>query len=191
MPVLQNLYGLSDDALEFQVTDRLTFMRFLGIDLGGAVPAQWTKNPAKRRQKDTDARWTRKNDEDHFGYKSHVSVDRKTKLVISEQASPANGHDGQVFDGLLGKARRRGRDIWPDSAYRSRKHAGRLKRRGFRSQVHERGSQGHPLTEVQQRRNRTKSQVRVRVEHGFATMTQIGGCLCTASGLSECVRGRR
>ena len=28
MPVLQNLYGLSDEALEFQVTDRLTFVRF-------------------------------------------------------------------------------------------------------------------------------------------------------------------
>jgi IS5 family transposase len=191
MPGLQNLYGLSDDALEFQVTDRLTFMRFLGIDLGGAVPAQWTKNPAKRRQKDTDARRTRKNDEDHFGYKSHVSVDRKTKLVISEQASPANVHDRQVFDGLLGKARRRGRDIWADSAYRSREHERRLKRRGFRSHVHEHGGRGHPLAEVQQRRNRTTSQVRVRVEHGFATMTQMGGMFARSIGLSECVRGRR
>ncbi len=38
MLVLQHLYGLSDEALEYQVTDRLTFMRFLGIDLGGTVP---------------------------------------------------------------------------------------------------------------------------------------------------------
>ena len=214
MLVLQNLHGLSDDALEYQVTDRLTSMRFLGIDLGDAVPdaktvwlfreqlreakvfvrlferfyralatqgiklnsgqivdasfveaprqrntreedetskeravpAQWRKNPAKLRQKDTDARWTQKNDEDYFGYKSHVSVDRKTKLVISEHATPANVHDSQVFDGLLGKARRRGRYVWADSAYRSREHERGLKRRGFRSHVHERGSRGHPLT---------------------------------------------
>jgi hypothetical protein len=38
MLVLQSLYGLSDEALEYQVTDRLTFMRFLRIDLSGAVP---------------------------------------------------------------------------------------------------------------------------------------------------------
>jgi transposase len=38
MLVLQNLYGLSDEALEYQVSDRLTFMRFLGIDLAGTVP---------------------------------------------------------------------------------------------------------------------------------------------------------
>ena len=81
MLALQNLYGLSDNAIEYQVTDRLTFTQFLGIDLGGAVPdaktvwllreqmreenetinegavpAQWTKNLAKLRQKDTDAR---------------------------------------------------------------------------------------------------------------------------------------
>lgn len=37
MLVLQNLYGLPDDAFEYQVTDRLTCMRFPGIDLGGAV----------------------------------------------------------------------------------------------------------------------------------------------------------
>ncbi len=253
MLILQNLYGLSDEALEYQVTDRLTFMRFLGIDLGGtvpdaktvwlfreqlreakvfdrlferfhralrrqgiklnsgqivdasfveaprqrntreenemvkdgAVPKQWTKNPAKRRQKDIDARWTKKNDEDHFGYKTHVSVDRKTKLVLEEQATPANVHDSQVYEGLLGKARRRGRDVWADSAYRSREHERGLKRRGFRSHVHEKGSRGHPLTEAQQRRNRSKSRVRVRVEHVFATMTQMGGMLVRSIGLER------
>ena len=151
----------------------------------GAVPARWTKNPAKLRQKDIDARWTQKNNEDHFGYKSHVSVDRKTKLVIREQATPANVHDSQVFEGLLGKARERGRDVWADSAYRSCEHERRLKRRGFRSHVHEKGSRGHPLTEVQQRRNRTKSRVRVRVEHVFATMTQMGGMLVRSIGLER------
>jgi IS5 family transposase len=253
MLVLQNLYGLSDDALEFQVMDRLTFMRFLGIDLSGAVPdaktvwlfreqlreakvferlferfhralaaqgiklnsgqivdasfveaprqrntreenetvkegavpVRWTKKPAKLRQKDIDARWTQKNDEDHFGYKSHVSVDRKTKLVIREQATPANVHDSQVFECLLGKARQRGRDVWADSAYRSREHERGLKRRRFRSHVHERGSRGHPLTEAQQRRNRTKSRVRVRVEHVFATMTQMGGMVVRSIGLQR------
>ena len=36
--VLQALYGLSDDQAEFQVQDRLSFMRFLGLGLGDRVP---------------------------------------------------------------------------------------------------------------------------------------------------------
>ncbi len=30
--VIQNLYGLSDDQLEYQIEDRRSFQRFLGLD---------------------------------------------------------------------------------------------------------------------------------------------------------------
>jgi len=36
--VLQSLYGLADEQTEFQIRDRLSFMRFLGLDLHGRVP---------------------------------------------------------------------------------------------------------------------------------------------------------
>ena len=36
--VLQALYRLSDDQAEFQIKDRLSFMRFLGLGLGDRVP---------------------------------------------------------------------------------------------------------------------------------------------------------
>ena len=36
--VLQALYGLSDDQAEYQIRDRLSFMRFLGLGLGERVP---------------------------------------------------------------------------------------------------------------------------------------------------------
>jgi IS5 family transposase len=36
--VLQSLYNLGDDAVEYQVRDRLSFMRFLGLTLGDRVP---------------------------------------------------------------------------------------------------------------------------------------------------------
>ena len=36
--VLQSLYNLSDDQTEFQIRDRLSFMRFLGLDFEGKVP---------------------------------------------------------------------------------------------------------------------------------------------------------
>lgn len=38
MVVLQALYNLSDEQVETQVRDRLSFMRFLGLDLNDAVP---------------------------------------------------------------------------------------------------------------------------------------------------------
>lgn len=36
--ILQRLHGLSDERLEYQVKDRLSFMRFLGLELVGKVP---------------------------------------------------------------------------------------------------------------------------------------------------------
>lgn len=40
--VLQALYALSDEATEFQIKDRLSFQRFLGLALDGTVPAVTT-----------------------------------------------------------------------------------------------------------------------------------------------------
>jgi hypothetical protein len=38
----QALYNLSDDQAEYQLRDRLSFMRFLGLELEDAVPdAKW------------------------------------------------------------------------------------------------------------------------------------------------------
>ena len=36
--ILQSLYNLSDEQTEFQIRDRLSFMRFLGLSLGDTVP---------------------------------------------------------------------------------------------------------------------------------------------------------
>jgi len=36
--VLCSLYNLSDDQVEYQIRDRLSFMRFLGLGLEGKVP---------------------------------------------------------------------------------------------------------------------------------------------------------
>ena len=36
--LLQKLYNISDEQLEYQVNDRLSFMQFLGLSLADAVP---------------------------------------------------------------------------------------------------------------------------------------------------------
>ena len=46
----------------------------------GRTPAAWKKKPAKNRQKDKDARWTKKHGRSFYGYKNHVNADAKYKL---------------------------------------------------------------------------------------------------------------
>lgn len=36
--ILQKIYNLSDDAAEYQINDRLSFMRFLGLDISSNIP---------------------------------------------------------------------------------------------------------------------------------------------------------
>ena len=55
----------------------------------GETPECWQDKPAKRRQKDVEARWTKKHGRSHYGYKNHVNVDRRHKLVRRYQVSDA------------------------------------------------------------------------------------------------------
>lgn len=48
---------------------------------GGQTPKAWEKKPAKNRQKDKDARWTKKHGRSFYGYKNHVNADAtRTRL---------------------------------------------------------------------------------------------------------------
>ena len=40
--VLQRLYNLSDEATEYQIRDRLSFMRFIGVNMDGRIPDEKT-----------------------------------------------------------------------------------------------------------------------------------------------------
>ena len=43
----------------------------------GETPAEWERKLAKLRQKDRDARWTKKHGQSFFGYKNHVNADAR------------------------------------------------------------------------------------------------------------------
>ena len=249
--VLSALYNLSDDQIEYQVRDRLSFMRFLGLGLGdrvpdaktvwlyrealakagmvdelfaqfdgylarrgyiarggqildasivpvphnhnkreenvaikaGEVPEDWEKKPAKRSQKDVDARWTKKHGTSHYGYKNHVNVDQKHKLIRRYHVTDAAVHDSQAVDRLLTRGNT-GSVVWADAAYRSAEIEATLKARKLTSHIHRKGKRGKPLTQQAQKSNRTKSTVRVRVEHIFgAQANDMGGTLVRTIGL--------
>lgn len=59
----------------------------------GEPPEAWDAIPAKQRQKDVDARLTKKNNETHYGYKNHINADEAHKLVQSYAVSDAAVHD--------------------------------------------------------------------------------------------------
>ena len=58
----------------------------------------WNDKPRKKCQKDVDARWTKKNNETHYGYKAHVKADVKSKLIDRVVTTTASVHDSQVID---------------------------------------------------------------------------------------------
>src|SRR6266480_4773552 len=123
--VLQSLHNLSDDRTEYLIRDRISFMRFLDLELedpvpddativsvprqrntkeenetirAGKTPEGWEQQPAKNAQKDKDARWTKKNDESFYGHKNHLGVDKAHKLIRKWDATDADVHDSQKLD---------------------------------------------------------------------------------------------
>ena len=55
----------------------------------GELPQGWEDNPARLRQKDQDARWTKKNQASHYGYKTSISIDATHGLIRSYEITPA------------------------------------------------------------------------------------------------------
>jgi len=237
--ILQRLFNLSDDQTEYQINDRMSFMRFLGLSLGdkvpdaktiwlfrdtlaqakvieelfrlfsrqlesqgiithtgtivdatfvdaprqrntreenktikeGEIPEEWTDNTPKAThklaQKDTDARWTVKGGEKHYGYKDHTKVDADSKIVIDYAVTSAAVHDSKEFVDFIDET---DKIIYADSAYSGREIAEKLPD-NVQNNIHEKGYRNRPLTDVQKESNRKKSKIRARIEHVYGFMT--------------------
>ena len=60
------------------------------------------------------ARWTKKGDAVHYGYKDHTKVDADSKLIADYSVTPANVHDSNEFLELLDES---DEVVHADSAY--------------------------------------------------------------------------
>lgn len=68
----------------------------------GEVPEGWNEDQSRRQcQKDLDARWAKKNNETHCGYKNHIKSDNDIKLIRSWLVGAVNEHDSQCLSELL------------------------------------------------------------------------------------------
>jgi len=135
----------------------------------GTAPDAWSEQPAKVAQKDVDARWAKKGDEVHFGYKCHTLVASLSKLIAGFTVTSANVHDSQVFTELLDPER----DEWvhADSAYQSERIESELAEMGIMGFISAKGRRNAPLTAKEQASNTLLSRIRSRVEHVFGDMT--------------------
>lgn len=250
--VLQSLYNLSDDQVEYQIKDRLSFMRFLGLSLHSRVPdaktvwlyrerlshtkvmhtifkafdtklrehgyiamsgqivdasiieaprQRMTKaeketikegktpegwNAHKAAQKDVYAKWQVKHTKakptsegtksldlaiPSFGYKNHVSIDKKHGIIRTYVVTDAARFDGKELSNLL-DSNNTSSKVWADSAYRSEANEDFMERHGFTSEVHRKKPRNKPMPQHIQRANGKKSKVRAPVEHVFAHLKQ-------------------
>ena len=127
----------------------------------------WNDKPNKKRQKDVDASWAQKGDEDFFGYKVSAKVDGKSKFVKKIVVTTASPHDSKMFPDLMDESDR-GQVTFADSAYVGQEET--LQKYGLKDEICEKGYRGKPLTEEQREENRKKSTIRSRVEHVFGFM---------------------
>jgi transposase, IS5 family len=116
-----------------------------------------------------DARWTKKNNVSYYGYKNHVKVDSKSKLIVKYEVTDASVHDSQVLENLLDE-KDSGEDFSADSAYAGEKQRAIISQKEMTDKTCKKGYKNNPLTEQEIATNREKSRVRSRVEHVFGFM---------------------
>ena len=167
----------------------------------GRIPEHWKDKPAKLSHKDRDARWTlkftkaRPRDDGTvpamdlaipaFGYKNHISIDRRYRLIRRWKATDASAHDGaRLREGLLDRSNT-GSAVWADTAYRSAANEQYMERHGFTSKVHHKKPPHRDVPVHTKRANAGKSVIRSRVEHVFADQKSRMGLFVRTVGIKR------
>jgi IS5 family transposase len=156
--VLQTLYTLSDDQTEYQIRDRLSFMRFLGLALEDRVP-------------DAKTIWLFREQLTQAGAieRLFASFDAVLRRQLGRLLDPDNTASG----------------VWADTAYRSAANVALLARRGLVPQFQRPKPRGRAMPPHIARGNATRAQVRVAIEHVFATQKCRLGLLIRTIGLAR------
>jgi IS5 family transposase len=135
-----------------------------------------------RQRNDRETLWAKKNNEVYYGWKNHVKADLKIKPIIKPTTTPAHVHDSQVFEELIDE---KDQAVLADSAYHSAEHEAHLIKLNAQEFLMRKATRGHALSEKEQQTNHTISRMRVRVEHIFASMAQMGCDWCRGIGLKR------
>jgi len=150
----------------------------------GNIPEKWKtrKNRNKLAQKDTDARWMTKNKERHYGYKDHIKIDKKSKIITKYCVTSAEVHDSRELKNLIEV--KKDKRLYGDSAYTGEEVQKCIPKK-IKNRIHEKGYRNRPLTQAQKRNNTAKSRIRARVEHVFGAMNHFGGIFIRSIGIAR------
>lgn len=140
-------------------------------------------------QTDTDARWTKKNDTPHFGYKAHAKCDSDSKIVTALTVTDAAVHDSQQFVALADEY---DQVILADSAYGGQHFIDAIHEFNPTVQIltctHRKKNQ-KTLTDEQKAANKAISTIRARIEHIFGYIKRfMGGLNFHSHGLARITR---
>src|SRR5271168_4995724 len=124
-----------------------------------------TKN--QKQERDPEMHQTKKGNQWYFGMKAHVGVDSKEGIVHSAEATPANIADSKMLPELLHGEERK---VWGDAAYQGQGEKIRGKAPHAQDMTSRRARYKQIVDQLQRRKNRTKAQVRSKVEHVFRVM---------------------
>jgi IS5 family transposase len=160
----------------FQQVGRYLQSRGLKVSSGTIVDATIIDAPSSTKnasgERDPEMHQTKKGNQWFFGMKGHVGVDKKTKLIHSAAASPANERDSNMLPELL-----HGREthVWGDSAYAGQSEMIEALAPAAKDLTQKRG-RGYKYLKPRQRIiNRARSRVRARVEHTIGVIKRIFG----------------
>lgn len=170
------------------------------IKAGQSADDIWPDEPAKAAQKDTDARWTLKIGgkvlyrpdgtplpmiaTPVFGYKSHISIDRRYGFIRAAAVTSASHPDGRMLRQVLDRENT-GSEAWADSAYRSQSNKAWLGDRMLTSRIHRRKPKGKSMPMATARANAVKSSIRARIEHVFAHQKNRFGLFIRTIGIAR------
>ena len=170
------------------------------IKAGKSADEIWPDEPAKAAQKDTDARWTLKIGgkvryrQDGtplpmiaipvFGYKSHISIDRRYGFIRAAAVTSASHPDGRMLRQVIDR-QNTGSEVWADSAYRSQRNEAWLDERMLTSRIHRRKPRGKSMPIAIARANAAKSSIRARIEHVFAHQKNRFGLFIRTIGITR------
>jgi IS5 family transposase len=170
------------------------------IKAGKSAREIWPDEPNKAAQKDTNARWTLKIGGKVryrpdgtplpmiavpvFGYKSHISIDRKFGFIRESAVTAASAADGRMLKQLVTTGNMSS-EVWADSAYRSQKNEKWLAGKMLTSRIHRRKPAGKPMPQATARANARKSSIRAAVEHVFAHQKNRFGLFIRTIGIAR------
>jgi len=130
------------------------------------VEAHGKKTPQEHRR-DQDANFTKKHSTTYFGYKGHVIIEKKNKIITAVEVTTASVSDYDPVDSLLKQDKTPTKALYGDKGYQDTINEGLRESRGIKSKIMHKKPKLKEMQTKDHERNTLISKIRSRVEHIF------------------------